>query len=76
MRRYQCRECGHVWRQDTRCRLRVQLQIHGHRGFKDDPIYKTRRTLHTGAGLLTDKQIDRINALFAEDAHVEVEATW
>ena len=59
-----------------RCRRRVQLQIHGHRGFKDDPLYKTRRTLHTGAGLLTDKQIDRINALFAEDAHVEVEATW
>ena len=59
-----------------RCRRRVQLQIRGHRGFKDDPLYKTRRTLHTGAGLLTDKQIDRINALFAEDAHVEVEATW
>jgi transposase len=59
-----------------RCRRRVQLRIHGHRGFKDDPLYKTRRTLHTGAGLLTDKQIDRINALFAEDAHVEVEATW
>ncbi|TDW78084.1 transposase [Kribbella pratensis] len=59
-----------------RCRRRVQLQIHGHRGFKDDPLYKTRRTLQTGTGLLTDKQIDRINAPFAEDAHVEVEATW
>lgn len=59
-----------------RCRRRVQLQIHGHRGFKDDPLYKSRRTLHTGAGLLTDKQIDRLNALFADDGHVEVEATW
>ena len=34
------------------CRSRVQLAIHGHRGFKDDPLYKSRRTLHTGAGLL------------------------
>ena len=59
-----------------RCRRRVQLAIHGHRGYKDDPLYKSRRTLHTGAGLLTDKQITRLNALFAYDAHVEVEATW
>lgn len=58
------------------CRRRVQLAIHGHRGFKDDPLYKSRRTLHTGSGLLTDKQIDRLNRLFADDAHVEVEATW
>ncbi len=59
-----------------RCRRRVQLAIHGHRGYKDDPLYKSRRTLATGAGLLTDKQITRLNALFADDAHVEVEATW
>ena len=59
-----------------RCRRRVQLAIHGHRGFKDDPLYKSRRTLHTGSGLLTDKQIERITALFADDTHVEVEATW
>jgi transposase len=59
-----------------RCRRRVQLAIHGHRGHKDDPLYRSRRTLHTGADLLTDKQIGRITALFADDAHVEVEATW
>ena len=59
-----------------RCRRRVQLAIHGHRGYKDDPLYKSRRTLHTGAGLQTDKQITRLNDLFADDAHVEVEATW
>jgi transposase len=59
-----------------RCRRRVQLQVHGHRGYKDDPLYKSRRTLHTGAGLLTDKQITRLNALFANNGHVEVEATW
>ena len=58
------------------CRRRVQLAVHGHRGYRDDPLYKSRRTLHTGAGLLTDRQIDRLNRLFADDAHVEVEATW
>jgi hypothetical protein len=57
-----------------RCRRRVQLAIHGHRGMKNDPLYSARRTLHTGAGLLTDKQAARLTALFADDAHVEVEA--
>ena len=28
------------------------------------------------AGLLTEKQKDRLHALFADDQHVEVEATW
>jgi transposase len=63
-----------------RCRRRIQQIIHGHRGRKDDPLYRARRTLHTGAGLLTDKQKDRLADLFATeihgDAHVEVEATW
>src|SRR3954470_3881010 len=59
-----------------RCRRRVQQAIHGHRGRRSDPLYSARRTLHTGADLLTDKQTDRLAALFADDAHVEVEATW
>jgi hypothetical protein len=59
-----------------RCRRRVQQAIHGHRGHKSDPLYSARRTLHTGADLLTDKQKDRLAALFATDQHVEVEATW
>jgi transposase len=54
----------------------VQLAIHGHRGMKGDPLYSARRTLHTGAGLLTDKQADRLTAMFAVEEHVEVEATW
>lgn len=58
------------------CRRRVQQALHGHRGRKDDPLYRARRTLHTGADLLTDKQADRLRELFATDAHVEVEATW
>ena len=32
--------------------------------------------MSTGADLLTDKQTDRLTALFNDDAHVEVEATW
>jgi transposase len=59
-----------------RCRRRVQQQIHGHRGRTSDPLYRARRTLHTGADLLTDKQRDRLSALFGPDAHVEVETTW
>ena len=58
------------------CRRRVQQAIHGQRGRKGDPLYAARRTLHTGADLLTDRQKDRLAALFAVDAHVEVEATW
>jgi transposase len=59
-----------------RCRQRVQQAIHGHRGRKGDPLYSARRTLHTGADLLTDKQKARLTALFGLDAHVEVETTW
>jgi transposase len=59
-----------------RCRRRVQQDTRGHRGRKGDPLYSARRTLHTGADLLTDKQQDRLHALFAVDGHVEVEATW
>jgi transposase len=58
------------------CRRRVQQAIHEHRGRKDDPLYRARRTLHTGADLLTDKQCQRLNALFDGDDHVQVEATW
>ena len=59
-----------------RCRRRVQQAIHGHRGRAADPLYRARRTLHTGADLLTDKQQQRLEQLFATEEHVEVEATW
>lgn len=58
------------------CRRRIQRDTFGRRGRKDDPLYKARRTLHTGAGLLTDKQQTRLEALFADEQHTEVEATW
>ena len=59
-----------------RCRRRAQLELHGHRGFKNDPLYRARRTLHTGQDLLTDRQRERLTDLFTTDEHVEVEATW
>ena len=58
------------------CRRRVQVNTCGHRGRKADPLYAARRTLHTGAELLTAKQKTRLEALFKADEHVEVEATW
>lgn len=58
------------------CRRRVQQDLLGRRGRSGDPLYAARRTLSTGAGLLTDKQKARIEALFADDAHVLVEITW
>lgn len=59
-----------------RCRRRVQQDLYGHRGRAADPLYRARRTLHTGADLLTDRQRQRLTALFTGDAHVQVEATW
>lgn len=58
------------------CRRRVQQDTVGHRGRAGDPLYKARRTLHTGADLLTEKQTARLDAVFAIEEHVEVEATW
>ena len=59
-----------------RCRQRVQQDTLGHRGRAGDPLYTARSTLHTGASLLTDTQTARLEALFAIEEHVEVEATW
>jgi transposase len=59
-----------------RCRRRVQQDLHGHRGRSDDPLYRARRTLHTGHDLLTDRQHQRLIALFGIEDHVQVEATW
>ena len=58
------------------CRRRVQQATHGRRGRSGDPLYGARRTLHTGADLLTDRQRDRLARLFSADAHVQVEASW
>jgi len=59
-----------------KCRRRIQQDLHGHRGRAGDPLYSARRTLHTGTSLLTDKQKNRLDALFTDDDHVAVEVTW
>ena len=58
------------------CRRRVQQDIFGRRGMQGDPLYRARRTLLTGASLLTERQKARLEALFADERHLEVEATW
>lgn len=58
------------------CRRRTQQELHGHRGRAQDPLYRARRTLHTGADLLTPRQQARLDALFTGDDHVQLEATY
>lgn len=50
------------------CRRRVQQQLHKRRDRKDGPLYKARRTLHTGMSLLTDRQKERLRGL----VHIKV----
>jgi len=59
-----------------RCRQRVQQATLGHRGHAGDPLYGVRRALHTGEAFLTDRQRERIDAVFHIEDHVEVEVTW
>ena len=58
------------------CRRRIQRALTGRRGRAGDPLYRARRTLHTGAGLLTDTQARRLQALFADERHVPVTESW
>nr|WP_308468959.1 ISL3 family transposase [Glaciibacter superstes] len=59
-----------------RCRQRIQQETTGHRGSRNDPLYGVRRTLHTGAGLLTDRQHARLDAVFQVAEHAQLKATW
>jgi len=38
-----------------RCRRRIQDDLHVHRTLTGDPVYRGRRTLLSGAGLLTSR---------------------
>lgn len=58
------------------CRRRIQQEIHGRRGRTGDRLYQYRRTLQTGADLITDQQAERLTELFALPDHAPVEATW
>lgn len=58
------------------CRRRIQRAITGRRGRAKDPLYRARRTLLTGADLLTDAQAERLEVLFADERHAPVTAAW
>ena len=58
------------------CRRRIQHETTGRRDRADDPLHRARRTLHTGADLLTDPQAERPWALFANQRHAPVQAAW
>ena len=49
------------------CRMQV--------GF-EDRLYRVRRALRTGAGLLTDTRTRRLEALFADERRAPVRAVW
>ena len=58
-------------------RRRVQQDIHGHRGRKNDPLYRIRNILRAGQENLTDRQHARLVTAFTSDErHVEVEVAW
>jgi transposase len=59
-----------------RCRQRVQQQTLGHRGRKGDPLYALRRRLRTGADLLPQTKLDRIDAVLGQEQHLAVAVTW
>jgi len=58
------------------CRQRIQQVTCGHRGRTGDPLYGVRRTLRTRLPLLSERQQVRIEAVFADDAHLAVQVTW
>lgn len=58
-------------------RRRVQQEIHGHRGRKNDPLYRIRNILRAGEEHLTNRQRNRLRTAFAADErHVEVEVAY
>ena len=58
-------------------RRRTQNEIHGHRGRKDDPLYRIRNLLRAGQENLTDRQRVRLEQVWAaDDRHVAVEVAW
>jgi transposase len=58
-------------------RRRRQQQIHGHRGHKDDPLFKLRRVLRVGQERLDEAVLAKIfDRLRAADTDDEVAAAW
>ena len=57
-------------------RQRIQQLTLGHRGRSGDPLYGIRATLRCGYEMLRDKQKNRLEAVFTDDAHAVVKVTW
>jgi transposase len=58
-------------------RRRVQQALHGHRGRKDDPLYRIRNLLRCAEERLTERQQTRLAAAIeAHEAHLEVFVAW
>lgn len=58
-------------------RRRVQQDTLGHRGLKNDPLYKIRGLLRHGREHLTERQVAKLNAcLEAGDPNYEVTLAW
>jgi transposase len=58
-------------------RRRVQQDTCGHRGYRNDPLYRIRNILRAGQENLTDRQRARLESAFAaHEQHVEVEVAW
>ena len=58
-------------------RRRVQQETLGHRGRRDDPLYRIRRRLLVGHERLTDEQHDRLLTMLGHgDRHGEVTYTY
>lgn len=59
------------------CRRRVQNDTLGHRGRKDDPLYKGRRLLTKAHERLDERGNEKLQGLLeAGDPHGEVRMTW
>jgi transposase len=59
------------------CRRRVQNETLGHRGHKDDPLYRCRRLLTRADERLAEKGRTKLLGLLeAGDPHGEVRAAW
>lgn len=54
----------------------MQHDILGRRGRKNDPLYKSRRTLLTRISYLSDANKKQLFQLFADEHHLEVDCTW
>ena len=58
-------------------RRRVQQETTGHRGRRDDPLYRVRNILRAGQEHLSDRQQARLRTAFtAREEHVEVEVAY